>query len=180
MAGVPGLLSLPRDARGRVIAHPDPLERFRQFCHFDPTTGCVLWVGGKSAARGKSALYGVFWDEGRRWFAHRWAAAKIHGLDIDGHTVDHCCEPWRAGGTEPLLPNTLCVQHLGAETRVDNTLLAMQRRTWILTQKGYYEPPPLFAELEAPAEYHAIPFHQPPAWLGIDTPVNSADDDCPF
>ena len=78
------------------------------------------------------------------------------------------------------MPNTLCVQHLQPLTRVDNTVLAMQRRTWVLTQKGYYEPPPLFAELEAPPGPHVVPFHQPPAWLGLDTPVNSSDDDCPF
>lgn len=157
-----------------------PLERFRLYCQFDPTTGCVLWIGATTAGRGKSAKYGSFWADGRRHFAHRWAAANIHGLDIDGFTVDHCCDPMRAGGTEPLLPNTLCVQHLAAETRVDNTLLAMARRTWILTQKGYYEPPPLFEGLTAPPGPHVIPFHAPPAWLGVDTPVNSADEDCPF
>jgi hypothetical protein len=165
---------------GRFGSVLTPLERFRRYCRFDPTTGCVLWVGATTAGRGKSAKYGSFWADGRRHFAHRWAAKHIHGLDIDEFTVDHCCDPWRAGGTEPLLPNTLCVQHLGAETRVDNTLLAVARRTWVLTQKGYYEPPPLFEGLEAPPEYHASPFHLPPAWLGLDTPVNSADEDCPF
>jgi hypothetical protein len=162
---------------GKLVPTATPLERFRRYCQFDATTGCVLWIGGTAAGRGKSARYGSFWADGRRWFAHRWAARFIHGLDIDGYTVDHCCDPWRAGGDEPLLPNTLCVQHLAAETRVDNTLLAMQRRTWVLTQKGYYEPPPLFAELEAPGP-HAIPFHTPPAWL--DTIVKNDDEECPF
>lgn len=167
---------------GRFHSELSLLDRFRAKCLFDPTTGCVLWIGGKSAARGKSALYGVFWDsdEKRRYFAHRWAAKHIHGLDIDEFTVDHCCDEWRAGGTEPLLPNTLCVEHVQALSRVDNSLLAMQRRTWILTQKGYYEPPPLFAELHAPPGPHVMPFHRPPAWLGVDTPVISADEDCPF
>lgn len=160
-----------------LVSTATPLERFRKYCQFDPTTGCVLWVGGTTAARGKSALYGSFWADGRRWFAHRWAAANIHGLQIDGHTVDHCCEPYRAGTGEPILPNTLCVQHLAAESRVDNTILAMRRRTWVLTQKGYYEAPPLFAELEVRG---AAPFHRPPAWLGLDSAVNSADEDCPF
>lgn len=164
---------------GRFASTTPALERFRRYCQFDPTTGCVLWIGAITKGRGKSAPYGSFWDDGRRWFAHRWAAANIHGLIIDGFTVDHCCEPLRAGG-EPLLPNTLCVQHLAAETRVDNTLLAQARRTWILTQKGYYEAPPLFCELAAPPGPHVIPFHEPPAWLGLDTPVNSADEGCPF
>lgn len=154
-----------------------PLERFRRYCQFDPTTGCVLWVGAITKGRGKSAPYGSFWADGRRWFAHRWSAKNIHKLDIDGFTVDHCCDPHRAGG-ELLLPNTLCVEHVAAETRVDNTLLMMARRTWLLTQKGYYEPPPQFSELEAPPP--AIPFHQPPAWLGLDTSVITADEDCPF
>lgn len=168
--------------RGRFHSDLPLLDRFRAKCHFDATTGCVLWVGGTTAGRGKSALYGSFWDstEKRRYFAHRWAAKHIHKLDIDGYTVDHCCPLWRAGGTEPLLPNTLCVQHVQRLSRVDNTLLALQRRTWILTQKGYYEPPPMFDGLEAPPEYHALPLHEPPAWLALDTPVNSADEDCPF
>lgn len=171
--------SISRSTGNRFVGTATPLERFRRYCYFDATTGCVLWVGAITKGRGKSAPYGSFWAGGRRWFAHRWAATHIHGLDIEGFTVDHCCPEWRAGGREPLLPNTLCVHHLAAETRVDNTLLAMQRRTWVLTQKGFYEPPPLFEGLEAPGP-HAIPFHQPPAWLGIDTLVNTADDDCPF
>jgi hypothetical protein len=161
---------------GGFVGTLTPLERFRRYCQFDPTTGCVLWVGAITRGRGKSAPYGSFWADGRRWFAHRWAALHIHGLDIDGFTVDHCCDPHRAGG-ELLLPNTLCVQHVQPLTRVDNTVLALQRRTWVLTQKGYYEAPPQFSELEAPG---AVPFYQPPAWLGVDTPVNTADDDCPF
>jgi hypothetical protein len=174
------IIPIAHGSNGQLEGTLSPLERFRKYCHFDPTTGCVLWVGGTASGHGKSAPYGVFWYERARWFAHRWAAKHIHGLDIDEFTVDHCCDPWRAGGTEPLLPNTLCVQHVQALSRVDNTLLAMQRRTWVLTQKGYYEPPPLFAELEAPPGPHVTPFHEPPAWLGLDTPVNTADEDCPF
>lgn len=173
--GTVNSVSRPHGSR-RFISTLTPLERFRLYCQFDATTGCVLWIGAITKGCGKSAPYGSFWADGRRHFAHRWAAVNIHGLDIDGFTVDHCCEPMRAGGTEPLLPNTLCVQHLAAETRVDNTLLALQRRTWVLTQKGYYEPPPLFDELEAPG---GIPFHRPPEWL-LDAPVITAQDDCPF
>ena len=57
-----------------------PLERFIAKCRFEPRTGCVRWIGGKTSGRGNTALYGSFWFEGRRWFAHRWAAAYIHGL----------------------------------------------------------------------------------------------------
>ena len=155
------------------------LERFVEKCRFDPTTGCVLWMGGTTSGRGHSAPYGAFKAAGRRWFAHRWSAAHIHGLEIDGLQVDHCCDPWRAGGREPLPPNTLCVQHVQALEASRNRSLQDERRLWILTQKGYYEPPPLFAELAAPLEYHAPPIHLPPAWLGLDSSVKSADE-CPF
>lgn len=164
---------------GGFVSSLPPLERFLTYCRFDATTGCVLWTGGTTQGRGHSAPYGAFWFEGRRWAAHRWAAANIHGQDIDGLQVDHCCDPWRAGGSEPLPPNTLCVQHVQALPPAVNRLLQDQRRTWILTQKGYYEPPPLFAGLEAPPEYHAMPIHVAPAWLGLDEAVND-DKDCPF
>jgi hypothetical protein len=167
---------LARDERGRLVAAPDALERFRRYCHFDATTGCVLWTGGTTQGRGHSAPYGAFWYEGRRWAAHRWAAQHIHGQEIDGLQVDHCCEPYRAGG-EPLPPNTLCVHHVRAITGSANRDLQTERRTWLLTQKGYYEAPPLFAEL---AVVDAPPFYSPPAWLGLDGGVNLADDDCPF
>ena len=158
------------------VALLSPLERFRAYCQFDATTGCVLWIGGTTAGRGKTANYGAFWYEGRRWAAHRWAAAHIHGLELaPGVQVDHCCPPHRAG-PEPLLPNPLCVQHLQAASNAENTALRDQRRLWLLTQKGYLEAPPLFAELVAP---EGVPFHVPPAWLGLDTSVKSADD-CPF
>lgn len=166
-----------RDERGRAVAH-DALARFLAKCIFDPTTGCVLWVGGTTAGRGHSAPYGSFWDEGRRWFAHRWSAAKIHGFDIDGVQVDHCCDLYRAGA-EPLLPNTLCVRHVQPLTGSENRDLQTERRTWVLTQKGYLEAPPLFAELSAPPSI-AVPMHEPPEWWPVDTTVNSAHDDCPF
>jgi hypothetical protein len=178
------------DRRGTFVSpagrNATPLERFRLYCQFDPATGCVLWIGGTTQGRGHSVPYGSFKDAGRRWFAHRWAAVNIHGLEIEGLQVDHCCDPWRAGGTEPLLPNTLCVQHVQALEGTRNRSLQDERRLWVLTQKGYYAPPPLFAELEPPPEYLPppgfAPIHEPPAWLGlkrVDSPVKS-DDDCPF
>ena len=102
-----------RDARGKFVTRP-ALARFLEKCRFDPTTGCVVWIGGKSAGHGNTAEYGVFWDEGRRQFAHRWSAKHILGLDIDGVTVGHCCP--HTGGK----PNTLCVAHLKPETLAEN------------------------------------------------------------
>lgn len=161
--------------RGTFVSPVGPgasaLERFLNYCRFDPTTGCVLWIGGTTSGRGHSAPYGSFKDAGKRWFAHRWAARHIHGLEIDGLHVDHCCPPHRAGW-EPLLPNTLCVHHVQALTSSANRDLQTERRTWVLTQKGYYEAPPLFAELAAPPEI--VPHvgeHQAPAWLGLDAAV---------
>lgn len=144
------------------------LERFLHYCRFDSTTGCVLWTGGTTSGRGHNAPYGAFKYEGRRWYAHRWSAKFIHGLEIDDRQVDHCCPPNRAGW-DPLPPNTLCVQHVQALVGSENRSLQDERRLWILTQKGLLEPPPLFAELMAPPEL--VPFvgvHERPAWLGPD------------
>lgn len=167
---------------GKLASVTPAIDRFLEKCAFDPTTGCVLWTGGTTCGRGKSAPYGSFWYEGRRWFAHRWAAAHIHGLAIDDMHVDHCCPLDRAGPHNPLPPNTLCVRHLQAISGVDNSALVAARRTWILTQKGYYEPPPLFAELKAPPG--DLPgferSHAPPAWFPVDRAVNDALSDCPF
>ena len=167
-------------SRGFVASGKSSLERFLEKCIFDPTTGCVLWIGGTTCGRGKSAKYGSFKDAGKRWFAHRWSAVNIHGLDIDGMHVDHNCPLDRAGPGHPLPPNTLCVRHVQALSNGENVMLMHERRTWVLTQKGYYEAPPLFDELRAPPESHALPLHEPPEWWPVDKAVNSRDDDCPF
>lgn len=158
-----------------------PLERFRNYCRFDPLTGCVLWTGGTTNGRGNSAPYGAFWFEGKRWAAHRWAGVHIHGLDLAGVHGDHCCDPFRHGGAEPLPPNTLCVEHVRALTSRDNSLDRWERQRWLMVAKGYEEAPPLFAELGATAvEVPGFaPVYDPPAWLGIDGAVK-ASDDCPF
>lgn len=159
---VNGSGSMP--GRKGFVSVKSALERFLEKCQFDPTTGCVLWIGGTTAGRGKSAPYGSFKDGKRRWFAHRWAAKFIHGLEIDGRQVDHCCPPNRAGW-EPLLPNTLCVHHVQALVGSENRSLQDERRLWVFTQKGLLEPPPLFAELMAPPEI--VPLvgeHAPPEW----------------
>lgn len=149
------------------------LERFKRYCQFDPLTGCVLWVGATTSGRGNTALYPSFWYDRRRWFGHRWAAAHIHGLDIVGMDVDHCCPAHRAGAAL-LLPNTLCVQHVQAIDSQTNGELRWQRQRWLLVSKGYEEGPPPFEPLQA----GGVPIHLPPTWL--DTAVNYADEDCPF
>lgn len=141
-----------------------PLQRFLSFCKFDPGTGCVIWMGGQTSGRGHSAPYGSFWFEGRRWFAHRWAAMHIHGHDIDGLQVEHFC-PAREH------PNTLCVEHVhplpGALNRELQTLrgrgpdqTTAERMNWIYVQVGLELPPPV--DLDA---FEGVPFYATPAWL---------------
>jgi hypothetical protein len=172
--------------RGRFVSPvgrgATPLQRFVAMCEFDPTTGCVLWTGGTSKGRGKTAPYGQFKFEGRVWWAHRWAAAHIHGHEIDGFHVDHCCPLDRAGPGRPLPPNTLCVHHVQPLTQADNTTERDVRRLWIRTQVGLLEPPPLFAEIAEPILADAVPFYEPPEWYvrnRLDGAVNS-EDECPF
>lgn len=149
----------PRDARGRFRSPATALERFLAKCEFDPTTGCVVWIGGKTRGRGKTSWYGSFWYLGRRWTAHRWAAKHILGLEIDGKDVDHCCP-------ETNSPNTLCVRHLQAVTGRVNTALY-----WIRVQVGL-EPEP---EQYVPS-YDDMPWHDPPAWF----PCDPMPEECPF
>lgn len=148
---------------GKPFERRPALERFAEKCRFDPVTGCVLWIGGTSSGQGKTALYGVFKDEGRRWFVHRWAAKHIHGFDIDGLEVDHCCKP---------RPNTLCVQHLQAVTQLRNLQLMWGRRLWGWDEWSW-EPEP-----EPEPDPFAIPFHLPPAWLRPF--LKSEQQGCPF
>lgn len=147
------VIACGRARTGRFRATTPAIERFARFLEFDPKTGCVLWTGGTTHGRGHTAPYGSFHFERRRWFAHRWAAKHIHGLDIDGYQVDHCCP--HTGGR----PNTLCVEHLQAVTLNEHVELE-RARTWILTQVGVYEPEPLFEpDPDAPDLF------EPPAWL---------------
>lgn len=133
-----------RGRGGRFVSTAAPLARFVSKCEFDPTTGCVVWTGGRTQGQGHSVPYGSFWFEGRRWFAHRWAAKHIHGLDIDqlGTQVDHNCR------------NTLCVQHLQVVSATVNRELQ-----WIRVQVGCdpYTP-------DAPLEGD-VPFFIEPDWL---------------
>lgn len=177
-----GFTWLPRDHTGRV-APVDALSRFAAKCEFDPTTGCVMWTGGKTRGRGNTAQYGAFWYEGRRHFAHRWAAVHIHGHDLsDGLQVGHTCP----GG-----PRTLCVQHVEPQTQLDNLAeqwarlgppalrscrqSADERQFWLLVELGYEEPPPVASETPG-----AIPFHAPPDWLRPFWPQTMEKEQCPF
>ena len=146
------------------------MQRFISFCRFEPETGCVVWMGGKTQGRGHHVPYGAFWFEGRRWSAHRWAAKYIHGLDIDTLDVDHCCD------TIPR-PNTLCVQHLQALTPAQNRELQTRRRythlqVGLLRYEDVYGP-----SLEPDTDL--VPYYSPPAWLGIKGAIDERNA-CPF
>jgi len=129
---------------GRFISTTPAIERFRAKCRFDACTGCVNWIGGTTAGQGHTARYGAFWFEGRRWFAHRWAAQYVHGLHVD-YTVqiDHMCR------------NTLCVQHLQSVSPTFNRELQ-----WIRVQVGLEPEPEPYVYPE-----DVIPFHIAPEWL---------------
>lgn len=138
-----------RDARGRYRAAATALERFLAKCRYDPCTGCVVWVGGKTRGRGKTSWYGSFWYQGRRWTAHRWAAKFIHGLEIDDLTVDHKCG------------NTLCQAHLQAIPGLVNAAFY-----WIRVEVGIFQPPPDLID-----EDGAL-FYAPPPWFPAVLPIN--------
>lgn len=166
------MLLCKRDAAGRLLPM-DALQRFADKCRFDPTTGCVVWTGGTTAGRGNSAVYGSFWFEGRRWFAHRWSGVHIHGLDLGGLQAGHDCPMPH--------PNTLCVQHVTGQTQRENLAeqnsrmarqTPEQRRYWLLVHRGY-EPAPE-AHVSDP---DALPFHEPPEWF---RPFMAQPEECPF
>lgn len=149
---------MQRDRRGRFKSTTPALDRFIAKCEFDAVTGCVNWTGGQTAGHGHNVPYGAFWFEGRRWFAHRWAAKHILGLDIDrtGYQVDHECR------------NTLCVRHLAVVTATFNRELQ-----WVRCQKGVpgyeYEPGPA-------GDVDGVPWFAPPDWW----PKADYGDEVPF
>jgi hypothetical protein len=168
-----------RSERGLFMSALSPLERFTAKCEFDPITGCVVWIGGRTAGHGNTAVYGSFRDGDKRWYAHRWAALHIHGLDIEGYQVGHCCP--HTGGK----PNTLCVQHVEPQTQLVN-MQEMNSRRWVQApeDRQYW----LFVALgieKAPEVYKAgqsgVPFFNPPAWyLEAKGQQKLLGDDCPF
>lgn len=178
-----------RCSKGRFHSPLPLIERFAQKCRFEPSTGCVVWIGGTSAGRGNTTHYGVFWDadEKRRWFAHRWAAMHIHRLDLtSGLTVGHVCPHTRDGH-----PNSLCVEHVALQTlgynvaerntRIAKTIRAeqslMQRQFWLFVERGFEIAPPVTAG-PRPDD---IPFFEPPAWFRpFMQGVDRHGDECPF
>lgn len=178
-----GAVKCPRDAAGRLLPIP-ALERFAAKCEFDPYTGCVLWRGGTTQGRANTAIYGSFWDGDRRWFAHRWAAAHIHGHDITGLQVGHVC---------PGAPNTLCVQHVIPQTLQENMAEQIerlgppgtrnrglqtndQRQFWLFVHLGLEQLPPTPAAPGTPAD---VPWYDPPAWFAPFVPKPEVTA-CPF
>lgn len=142
------------------------IERFVDKCQFEPETGCVLWVGGRTYGRGKNIRYGIFRDSATTepgkafktpWLAHRWSAKHIHKLEITGLQVDHCC-PNRP------LPNTLCMEHLQPLTGDANRWLQTERRrNFIQMEVGLLNFADVYGE---PRELEdLIPFYEPPEWL---------------
>lgn len=170
-----GAIVCPRDANGRLLPM-DPLTRFASKCAFDPTTGCVMWIGTTTHGHGRNEPYGYFWFEGKMWLAHRWAAHHIHGFNIHEMEVDHCC---------PAGPSTLCVQHVKPETGDVNRALrhertpraaqtGLKKQYWLLVSMGYEEFKP--AE-RIPGD---VPFFDPPEWIAPFLPKLEVSDDCPF
>lgn len=156
--------TLLRSPQGHFLP-VDALTRFRAKCEFDPKTGCVLWTGAKSWGRGKSIRYGAFRYEGETWLAHRWAAKFIHGHDIDGLQVDHCC-PLDRAGTEPLLPDHLCVEHLAPVTGDYNRWLQTERRRhFIHVEVGLTAYEDVYGPINGEVPFDAIPFYEEPSWL---------------
>lgn len=175
-------MAAPRGNRYAVESRgKSSLQRFAEKCEFDPITGCVLWIGGTSAGRGNSARYGVFWDDGRRVFSHRWAAVNIHGIELGSDEAGHCC---------PNQPNSLCVQHLEGQTKTENVIerntrvakanqSAATRQFYLFKQLGIGEPEPDPEIERLLTELNGVPFYDPPEWFRpYIRKVN--DDDCPF
>lgn len=111
------------------------LQRFIDKCVHCAVSDCVIWQGGTSVGKGNIIPYGVFWFEGKKWYAHRWAAKFIHGLEIEDRHVDHKCT------------NSLCVHHLQAVEPIVNLRLRWERRV---------EPEEMFCH---------PPFYDVPQWM---------------
>jgi len=155
------------------------LQRFAEKCRFDPTTGCVLWIGGTSAGRGNSARYGRFCDaDGQMVYAHRWSAVHIHGIALGDAQAGHCC---------PHGPNTLCIEHVTAQTQLENLAeqstrqkakalqSSAEKQRWLFVSLGIDPAPPAFE-----VNSDAIPFYDPPEWFKPFMPTTENSDDCPF
>lgn len=168
----------PKLYRENNPSYRPALERFAEKCQFDPTTGCVLWTGGTTAGRGNSARYGSFWFDGVRWYAHRWSAIYIKGINLGSNQAGHCC---------PHGPNTLCVEHVTGQTQLENLDELNSRRKAKVQQSSTDKQFWLFVTLgieqvAEPAEPDpdAIPFYEPPEWFKPFMPKMGTDDARPF
>ncbi len=138
-----------RNVAGQFRSVATPLERFKRYCQFNPLTGCVEWIGGRTRGQGHHGWYGRFWDGSRSVLAHRWAALHIHGLTVTPDVqVDHCCFDDRPC-------NTLCVQHLQTVPPTVNRELQ-----WIRAQVGLDPPPPQYE-----SSNDDVPFYIEPEWM---------------
>ncbi len=156
------------------------LDRFLSYCRFEPTTGCVLWIGAQTSGRGHHVPYGSFWFEGQSWYAHRWAAKYIKGLEIDDLQVDHNCSDVVP---DLLHPNTLCVEHIQCLTLDENRELQATRafearKTAIHLQVGILRYEDVYGFIPtSPPDF--VPFYTPPAWLGLKEAKHERPH-CPF
>jgi hypothetical protein len=125
-----------------------PLERFKAKCEFMPASGCVLWRGGCSTNSAGDTKRPVFRD-GKRWSARRWAAAHVHGHDVQDWqiTVNTCGDD-------------LCVQHVSTIDPPYNV-----RQHWLLIDYGYEDREPEEHRLAQRPNHDGPPRHDPPGWL---------------
>lgn len=162
----------PEEPAAAAPKRKTAMERFAEKCRFEPETGCVIWTGGTTSGQGCNTLYGSFWYEGRRWFAHRWSTVHIHGYDLGKDTAGHYC-PHTPDGN----PNSLCIEHVKPQTMADNVAernvryhaakraekaeqTLDQRYYWKMVHLGY-EPPP--AQTDGLLPIGAARF-DPPEW----------------
>ena len=72
----------------------------------DPSTGCLVWTGGKFAYG-----YGSIWADGRNQYAHRYIWERVNGALPDGVFLDHICRN----------PSCAEISHLRPATPAENS-----------------------------------------------------------
>lgn len=123
------------------------IARFLLYCRVDPSTNCLIWIGGKSRGRGKTDWYGSFWIsskpgiKGRTIRAHVFYAVAVlgHRPRAKIHQLDHTCN------------NSLCVRHIACVPESVNRALQ-----WIRVQVG----------IESPPDYYAAVVSKLEEWVG--------------
>lgn len=115
-----------------MLPNEKDFARFIVKCLFDPFTGCVNWIGGRTSGGGPGRIeYGSFWFNGRRWAAHRFSGLFIHQLEIENLHVDHICR------------NPLCMHHLQAIPAPVNHRLRWEREPEVIIEEN---PIPFYVE----------------------------------